>query len=516
MELRLNILFISLLIGFAFPCSCLEPPLPEEAYEEADAVFSGQVTNIVVDESGYYHEVTFQIIDVWKGEDSEEITVLTETYSDACGYNFQINNEYLVYAYTYAGGNYTNICTRTNLLEYASEDLDYLNSLNSSQCQGDTNLDNNIDILDVITIVNHVLGNNLLDGEAFDNGDVDDNGELNVIDLVVIVESILNGDNECNDNFAPIDLSLEWEFQDDLSYFDSEELNNVISQMSVAQYLEGIIVVHDGEIVSESYYNGSSINQTFNIFSVTKSYTSTLIGQAIGQGYIDNQNITLNNLLPMSTQPYLAQISLHNLLSMSSGYADGFGYPYWVSATTTELEWMPYTFPGSFFYNNSACHLNSHVLYYATQMTPYEFASINLFPYLGIEDPQWLDGYLNINDGSASLELRLRDMIKLGQLYLQNGWSGDEQILSPEWIGQATSMQVGTNSPGVPGYGYLWWLPPEEGYMAIGYGGQYIAVYPERGLVIGIHSAINNNETYQSQLFYYIHNHIAPIFDGDE
>ena len=129
MELRLNILFISLLIGFAFPCSCLEPPLPAEAYEEADAVFSGQVTNIVVDESGYYHEVIFQIIDVWKREDSEEITVLTETYSDACGYNFQINNEYLVYAYTYAGGNYTNICTRTNLLEYASEDLDYLNQL---------------------------------------------------------------------------------------------------------------------------------------------------------------------------------------------------------------------------------------------------------------------------------------------------------------------------------------------------------------------------------------------------
>ena len=516
MELRLNILFISLLIGFAFPCSCPEPPPPAEAYEEADAVFSGQVTNIVVDESGYYHEVTFQIIDVWKGEDSEEITVLTETYSDACGYNFQINNEYLVYAYNYTWGVYTNICTRTNLLEYASEDLDYLNSLNSSQCQGDTNLDNNIDILDVITIVNHVLGNNLLDGEAFDNGDVDDNGELNVIDLVVIVESILNGDNECNDNFAPIDLSLEWEFQDDLSYFDSEELNNVISQMSVAQYLEGIIVVHDGEIVSESYYNGSSINQTFNIFSVTKSFTSTLIGQAIDQGLIQNQNSTLDNFLPDYGQPYLVSVTLHNLLTMSSGYVDGFGYPYWVGATTEQLEWMPYSFPGFFFYNSSACHLNSHVLYHATQMTPYEFANINLFPYLGIEGPQWLDGYLNINDGSASLELRLRDMIKLGQLYLQNGWSGDEQILSSEWIEQATSFQVETNISMIPGYGYLWWLPPEEGYMAIGYGGQHISVYPEKDLVIGIHSAINNNETYQAQLLYYIHNGIASIFEGAE
>jgi CubicO group peptidase (beta-lactamase class C family) len=201
---------------------------------------------------------------------------------------------------------------------------------------------------------------------------------------------------------------------------------------------------------------------------------------------------------------------------MSSGYADGFGYPYWVNATTTQLEWMSYTFPGFFFYNSSACHLNSHVLYYATQMTPSEFANMNLFPYLGIENPQWLDGYLNINDGSASLELRLRDMIKLGQLYLQDGWSGEEQILSSEWIEQATSIKVETYFPEIPGYGYLWWLPPGEGHMAIGYGGQYIAVYPERGLVIGAHSSINNDQIYQSQLLEYIHNQIAPIFDGDE
>ena len=94
MEIRLNILFISLLIGFAYPCSCLEPPPPEEAYEDADIVFSGQVTNIVVDGSGYYYEVTFQTIDVWKGEILDEIIVLTETTSSECRYNFQINNEY--------------------------------------------------------------------------------------------------------------------------------------------------------------------------------------------------------------------------------------------------------------------------------------------------------------------------------------------------------------------------------------------------------------------------------------
>ena len=94
MEIRLNILFISLLIGFAFPCSCLEPAPPEKAYEAADAVFSGQVTNIVEDGSGYYYEVSIQTIDVWKGEILDEIIVLTETTSSECRYNVQINNEY--------------------------------------------------------------------------------------------------------------------------------------------------------------------------------------------------------------------------------------------------------------------------------------------------------------------------------------------------------------------------------------------------------------------------------------
>ena len=86
-------------------------------------------------EDTYYYDVTIQTFDVWKGEDLEEITILTETYSDMCGYNFQINFEYLVYAYNYNGGIYTNICTRTDLLENAIEDLEFLNGLNNQDCE---------------------------------------------------------------------------------------------------------------------------------------------------------------------------------------------------------------------------------------------------------------------------------------------------------------------------------------------------------------------------------------------
>ena len=381
-------------------------------------------------------------------------------------------------------------------------------------CQGDANLDGSANVLDVVLIVQSAINASELTDGSFDNSDINNDDTIDVLDIVLVIDIILIGDFECNETH--LDLSLDWEFAEDLSYFDSEQLNNIMDEMSNLTYLEGVVVIHNGKIVSEDYYNGSSINQTFNIWSITKSFTSTLIGQAIDQGYISSQYLTLNNLLPVDFpgQPYLYNISLHNLLSMSSGYADGFGYPYWINATTTQLAWMPYTFPGFFFYNNSACHLNSHVLFHSTGMTPYEFANINLFSYLGIEEPNWLDGYLNINDGSASLELRLRDMVKLGQLYLQDGWSGQEKILSSEWIDEATSLKVETMSS-IPGYGYLWWLPPGEGYMAIGYGGQYIAVYPERGLVIGTHSAFNGDQNYQSQLLNYIHNDIAPIFNNE-
>ena len=64
MEIRLNILFISLLIGFAYPCSCLEPPSPEEAYEMSNVVFSGQVTNIIEDWNNGFMEISIDIYNV--------------------------------------------------------------------------------------------------------------------------------------------------------------------------------------------------------------------------------------------------------------------------------------------------------------------------------------------------------------------------------------------------------------------------------------------------------------------
>jgi len=381
-----------------------------------------------------------------------------------------------------------------------------------SQCQGDANLDDTINIQDIILIVNHILGSEFLEDDGLNNADFNNDGGINIIDIVAITDIIINELNQCEESII-IDLSLEWEFQQDLTYFDYERLMNIINdQIEELNYLEGIIVIHNGKIISENYYNGSSISEEYNIWSVTKSYTSTLIGQAIDQELILNSDYTLNYFLPNYNENYLEIITLHDLLTMSSGYYDSYGYPYWVNVTTSALVSMPYTNPGYFYYNNSACHINSHILYEGTGMTPEEFANINLFPYLGLNDPFWMSGYNNINDGSASLYLRLRDMVKLGQLFSQNGYASEgNQIISSEWIEKATSPLIPTGSPGLDNYGYLWWIP-QEGYLAYGYGGQFIAVMPERNLVIGTHSDIYSDLYHQTELLNIIYNQIAPLF----
>jgi hypothetical protein len=275
----------------------------------------------------------------------------------------------------------------------------------------------------------------------------------------------------------------------------------------------GFIVIHRGEIVSENYFNSNAENE-ININSVTKSFISTLVGQAVDMNLIEDPDSSLSVFFPENDIDYLSEISLHDLLSMTTGYLDGHPY-FWINQSTENLLSMEHSSPGSFFYNNSACHINSHVIFNKTGMTPLEFGNNYLFPHLGIENPNWDAGYQNISDGSVGLYLNLRDMVKLGQLYLQGGLSGSEQIISSDWVQRATNVQTATDWGY---YGYLWWLLDDLGtsYSAQGLGGQVIAVYPEYDLVIGAQSEVdwyNYDDTHVDLLNYRIHD-IALMFEN--
>ena len=177
-----QIIIVLSIFGFLYPCSCMEPPPPEDAYEMSNVVFSGQVTDIIEDWNNGFMEISIDVYNVWKGTIDNQVIILTGL--DDCGYYFQLNEEYLIYGY-YSQMNHiwTDICTRTNLLEYASEDLDYLNGLNN----GDINGDGDINILDAVLMVSLILSD-----EYSLIADVNEDNLINVLDIVLLIEMILN------------------------------------------------------------------------------------------------------------------------------------------------------------------------------------------------------------------------------------------------------------------------------------------------------------------------------------
>lgn len=91
-------------------------------------------------------------------------------------------------------------------------------------------------------------------------------------------------------------------------------------------------------------------------------------------------------------------------------------------------------------------------------------------------------------NGGAGLDLRPRDLARLGQLFLQDGWSGVRRVLPEGWVEDATTRRWGWESDAGAtdiSYGYLWWTDEDhQAYMAWGYGGQFVYVAPTRDLVV--------------------------------
>ena len=106
-------------------------------------------------------------------------------------------------------------------------------------------------------------------------------------------------------------------------------------------------------------------------------------------------------------------------------------------------------------------------------------------------DPQGL------HEGACCIKLRTQDLAAIGQLYLDEGRWGGEQVVPEEWVEQATTSHVDVNGAGVTGYGYLWWVTDvadEPGFMAYGMGGQVILVVPALDLVVAVSTEFDERD----------------------
>jgi CubicO group peptidase (beta-lactamase class C family) len=134
-------------------------------------------------------------------------------------------------------------------------------------------------------------------------------------------------------------------------------------------------------------------------------------------------------------------------------------------------------------YNDGAPHLVSKMIEVKTGKTLSEFAGEKLFAPLDITDWKWEHAHDGTTFGAFSLFLKPRDFAKVGQLLLQQGnWNGD-QIISQEYLSNATSHHV-TNDQDMP-YGYYFWIDENHGgYYAHGHGGQVLLIVPTLNLVL--------------------------------
>ena len=262
--------------------------------------------------------------------------------------------------------------------------------------------------------------------------------------------------------------------------------------------LSALLVVRDGYLVFERYYNGQEPDEPINVRSITKSVTGALIGIALAEGELTDLDQTVGELIPdripPGADPRVADVTLRQLLTMTSGLA-------WDASTdwptlTGSDNWVELTLsqpivgiPGeTYVYNTGGSHLLSVILEAVTGRDPLDYAQEKLFDPLGIEPGEWPRSPQGERSGGSGLELTARDMAKFGYLYLNGGeWDG-EQIVPADYVAASTTWQSAGDATGLAAYGYQWWVTTTwagyPAYFALGYGSQHIFVVPDLDLVV--------------------------------
>lgn len=273
---------------------------------------------------------------------------------------------------------------------------------------------------------------------------------------------------------------------------------------------ECLVVTKDGALVGEWYWNGFEPRTEREVFSVTKSITSTLVGIAQDRGLLDIDEPASAYIEAWRGTPS-EDVTIRNLVSNDSGRFQDFESDY-IRMATQEQDKTAFSIAldqqhergTRWVYNNAAIQTLDEVLEVATGMPTGDFAEEALFEPLGMGTTMNRDASGNTLTFMGA-QASCRDLARFGLLFLRGGaWDG-EQIVSAEWVEEATSPSQPLNG----GYGFLWWLnrtatsdvatggagtgeagtgeaggtEAEGTYAAIGLFNQLVGVYPDAGVV---------------------------------
>jgi CubicO group peptidase (beta-lactamase class C family) len=293
----------------------------------------------------------------------------------------------------------------------------------------------------------------------------------------------------------PVWPSSHWATVDDPATLGwSVEKLRKAEEYTQAYNATGVMIVQDGKAVA----SWGEVSHKANVRSARKSLLSALYGIGVAEGRI-RLDQTLGELGIDDRPPSLSdgekQATIRDLLMMRSGVYHPAAYEGpGIAERRPQRGSHP---PGSFWYYNNWDVNTLGVIYEKlVGRTLFQDFERRIAHPIGMEDFSVSDGMAVLEPSSEypayTFRLTVRDLARFGWLYLNlGGWSGD-QIIPVDWIDESTKPW----SQGDRGldYGYLWWVVPaalasghsslQGAYMALGYGGQALAVIPVLHLVV--------------------------------
>jgi len=269
--------------------------------------------------------------------------------------------------------------------------------------------------------------------------------------------------------------------------------------------LYSLVVVKNGFLVGEQYFNGSDRTQASHTASVTKSLTSALVGLLFRDRILTSLDQKMAPFFPeidwQQIDPRKREITIGQLLQMRSGYpweerSGDLAAVAFAANKIPLIEQIPLAAdPGTDFnYSNLGAHLLGIVVSRASGQSLASLAQTSIFDALGGRIAGWPTDALGYNTGYGDVQLTARDMAKFGLLYLNGGQYAGRQILPSAWI--AASLQPASlNVYGRPmlddvrelDYGFMWWsgdAGPHGVDFAWGHGGQLIVLVSDLRMVV--------------------------------
>jgi CubicO group peptidase (beta-lactamase class C family) len=310
-----------------------------------------------------------------------------------------------------------------------------------------------------------------------------------------------------------------------------EELNRKIATQTFKS-ITSIVVIKEGKLLIEEYFNGTKRNTLHDTRSVGKSFASAILGIAINNGYIKSEMLMLKDFYNLKTfQNYATvkdSITLKSLLTMSSPF-DGSDmnqespgneenmYPTknWVDFTLNLPIDKTKSVDPHWDYFTAGVVLLGDIINKSVPGGLEKYADKYLFQLLGITKYKWQYTPQKVANTAGGIKLRSLDYAKFGQLYKNKGvWYG-KQILTQDWVTRSLSKQMSISEGEY--YGYLFWNKTYkvdgvdyEVYYSSGNGGNKIFIFKDQPIVIVVTSTAYNTAYGHPQVDKMMQNYLIP------